>query len=443
MNVFKDTYLPRRFFGGMLLGAFAFVMAYVFPALLPVAAAGVAVWLLVVAGEMVALYRLRDGMEAARAVADRLSNGEENPVVVRVRSRYGRRVAVRLIDEAPVEFQRRDLTFRLELSPGEEREVRYDLRPVRRGVYRFGRIRVFVSVGCGFVERRSSFGEEREVAVWPSFMMMRRSELLVLGNAETARDAVRMRRLGGNSSFEQIKPYVAGDDPRTVNWKATAKMNRLMVNTYREERAQQVYCVLDTGRTMRAPFDGMTMLDHAVNSVLSLANVVLKREDRVGLITFSNESRECLRADNRQGQLRRMSEMLYRIETDFRETDFERLYTLAVRQVPTRGLFVLFTNFDTVSGLRRHLPALRCLARRQLLLVILFENAELARAMERPVVSVKDAYFETVATGFALEKRRMARELARLGIHVIVSKPEALTVDAINAYLALKRRGEM
>ena len=443
MNVFKDTYLPRRFFGGMLLGAFAFVMAYVFPALLPVAAAGVAVWLLVVAGEMVALYRLRDGMEAARAVADRLSNGEENPVVVRVRSRYGRRVAVRLIDEAPVEFQRRDLTFRLELSPGEEREMRYALRPVRRGVYRFGRIRVFVSVGRGFVERRYSFAEEREVAVWPSFMMMRRSELLVLGNAETARDAVRMRRLGGNSSFEQIKPYVAGDDPRTVNWKATAKMNRLMVNTYREERAQQVYCVLDTGRTMRAPFDGMTMLDHAVNSVLSLANVVLKREDRVGLITFSNESRECLRADNRQGQLRRMSEMLYRIETDFRETDFERLYTLAVRQVPTRGLFVLFTNFDTVSGLRRHLPALRCLARRQLLLVILFENAELARAMERPVVSVKDAYFETVATGFALEKRRMARELARLGIHVIVSKPEALTVDAINAYLALKRRGEM
>ena len=443
MNVFKDTYLPRRFFGGMLLGAFAFVMAYVFPALLPVVAVGVAVWLLMVVREIWVLYRLRDGMEAGRTVTDRLSNGEENPVVVRVRSRYGRRVAVRLIDEAPVEFQRRDLTFRLELLPGEEREVRYALRPVRRGVYRFGRIRVFVSVGCGFVERRYSFGEEREVAVWPSFMMMRRSELLVLGNAEAARDAVRMRRLGGNSSFEQIKPYVAGDDPRTVNWKATAKMNRLMVNTYREERAQQVYCVLDTGRTMRAPFDGMTMLDHAVNSVLSLANVVLKREDRVGLITFSNESRECLRADNRQGQLRRMSEMLYRIETDFRETDFERLYTLAVRQVPTRGLFVLFTNFDTVSGLCRHLPALRSLARRQLLLVILFENAELARAMERPVVSVKDAYFETVATGFALVKRRMAQELVRLGIHVIVSKPEALTVNAINGYLALKRRGEV
>ena len=443
MNVFKDTYLPRRFFAGLLLGAFAFVMGYVFPALLPVAAVLVAGWLLVVVGEGVALYRLREGVEAEREMADKFSNGEENPVTLRVRSRYKRAVAVRVVDEVPPEFQRRDIAFREELPPGEEGEFAYSLRPVRRGAYGFGKIRVFVSTGHGFVERRYSFDAEREIGVYPSFMMMRRSELLALGNAQQAQDAVRMRRLGGNSSFEQIQPYVAGDDPRTVNWKATAKMNRLMVNTYREERAQQVYCVLDMGRTMRAPFDGMTMMDHAVNAILSLANVVLRKEDRVGLITFSNESRECLRADNRQGQLRRMSEMLYRLETDFRETDFERLFTLAARQVPTRGLFVLFTNFDTENGLRRHLPALRSLAQRQLLLLVLFENAELTQAAERPVASVKDAYFETVATGFALEKRRMAQELARLGIHVIVSKPEALTVNAINGYLALKRRQEI
>ena len=442
MNAWKDTYLPRRFFAGMLTGAAAFVVAYAVPVLLVPVAVGVVVWLAEVVVEVVGLYRVREGMEAEREVADKLSNGEDNPVVIRLRNGYRGRVTARVIDEVPAEFQRRDVMFRVELAPGERQEVRYTLRPVHRGAYRFGRVRVFVSGRYGFVERRYSFGEEREVAVYPSFMMMRRSELLVLGNAHAEQDAVRTRRLGGNASFEQIKPYVVGDDPRTVNWKATAKMNRLMVNTYREERAQQVYCVLDTGRTMFAPFDGMTMMDHAVNAILSLANVVLKKEDRVGVITFSNESRECLRADNRQGQLRRMSEMLYRLETDFRETDFERLFTLAARQVPTRGLFVLFTNFDTVNGLRRHLPALRSLAQRQLLLLVLFENAELTQAAERPVASVKDAYFETVATGFALEKRRMAQELARLGIHVIVSKPEALTVNAINGYLALKRCGE-
>ena len=116
---------------------------------------------------------------------------------------------------------------------------------------------------------------------------------------------------------------------------------------------------------------------------------------------------------------------------------------LAARQVPTRGLFVLFTNFDTVSGLQRHLPALQGLARRHVLLVVLFENAELTRATERPVRTVEEAYFETVATGFALEKRRMVQELNRLGIRAILSRLETLTVNAINAYLALKRQGEI
>lgn len=440
MNILKHTYLTRRFFLGMLLGAFAFVMAYVFPLLFPVVTILVVCWLGFVFWEVFLLYHSRGGMEAVRVVADKLSNGEENSVVLTLRNRYPLRVKVRVIDEIPVEFQKRDVCFWGELARGEQREISYTLHPVRRGVYVFGKIQVFVSCRCAFIERRYSFDADREVAVYPSFMMMRRTELAVLGNVQTSPDAVRVRVMGGLAAFEQIKPYVAGDDPRAVNWKATAKMNRLMVNTYREERAQQVYCVLDTGRTMYSPFDGMTMLDHSVNAILSLSNVILKKEDRVGLITFSNDCQECLRADNRPGQLQRMSEILYRLEPHYLETDFDRLYALSLRHVPTRGLFILFSNFDTVSGLQRHLAALRSLAKRQLLLVVLFENSELIRILEQPVTSVRDAYFETVATGFTLEKRQMVHELSRLGIHVVLSRPEALTLSAINAYLGLKRQ---
>ena len=122
------------------------------------------------------------------------------------------------------------------------------------------------------------------------------------------------------------------------------------------------------------------------------------------------------------------------------ETDFEKLYVSVNRQIPTRSLLILFTNFDTVSGLRRHLPALQRLAARHLVLVILFENSELNKALERPVHNLKDAYFETIAAGFATEKRQMVRELSQLGIRVILSKPESLTVNSINSYLNLKER---
>jgi len=440
VRVFKETYLTGRFFTCLLLGVFALVMVYIIPPLwiwVTGALCALGVMLLL---ELITLYRYKQGFEASRVVADKFSNGEDNPVRVVIRNGYPVGVRCRLIDEIPAEFQNRNISFHANVSSGEQQEINYTLRPTKRGTYGFGKVRAFISTRLSLVERRYSFDLEQEVAVYPSFMMMHRHELMAYGNYHPENGAIRTRALGGNMAFEQIKPYVVGDDPRTVNWKATAKHNHLMVNTYTEERSQQIYCLVDKGRTMQSPFNGMTMLDHAINTVLTLSNVILKKGDRAGLITFSNTSRNCVKADNRMGQLNKISESLYRLETHYQEADFEKLYVSVVRQIPTRSLLILFTNFDTVTGMKRHLPALRQLATRHLVLVVLFENSELNKAMERPVRGVKDVYFETIAAGFAMEKRQMVRELSQLGIRVILSKPEALTVNSINSYLDLKER---
>lgn len=440
MRVFKETYLTGRFFTCLLLGVFALVMVYIIPPLWIWVTGALCVLGVMLLLELITLYRYKQGFEASRVVADKFSNGEDNPVRVVIRNGYPVGVRCRLIDEIPVEFQNRDISFHVSVSPGEQKEINYTLRPTKRGAYGFGKVRAFISTRLSLVERRYSFDLEQEVAVYPSFMMMHRYELMAYGNYHPENGAIRTRALGGNMAFEQIKPYVVGDDPRTVNWKATAKHNHLMVNTYTEERSQQIYCLVDKGRTMQSPFNGMTMLDHAINTVLTLSNVILKKGDRAGLITFSNTSRNCVKADNRMGQLNKISESLYRLETHYQEADFEKLYVSVVRQIPTRSLLILFTNFDTVTGMKRHLPALRQLATRHLVLVVLFENSELNKAMERPVRGVKDVYFETIAAGFAMEKRQMVRELSQLGIRVILSKPEALTVNSINSYLDLKER---
>lgn len=440
MRVFKETYLTGRFFTCLLLGVFALVMVYIVPLLWIWVTGALCVLGVMLLLELITLYRYEQGFEASRVVADKFSNGEDNPVRVIIRNGYPVGVRCRLIDEIPVEFQNRNISFHANVSSGEQQEIDYTLRPTKRGTYGFGKVRAFISTRLSLVERRYSFDLEQEVAVYPSFMMMHRYELMAYGNYHPENGAIRTRALGGNMAFEQIKPYVVGDDPRTVNWKATAKHNHLMVNTYTEERSQQIYCLVDKGRTMQSPFNGMTMLDHAINTVLTLSNVILKKGDRAGLITFSNTSRNCVRADNRMGQLNKISESLYRLETHYQEADFEKLYVSVVRQIPTRSLLILFTNFDTVTGMKRHLPALRQLATRHLVLVVLFENSELNKAMERPVRGVKDVYFETIAAGFAMEKRQMVRELSQLGIRVILSKPEALTVNSINSYLDLKER---
>lgn len=436
----RELYLNRRFFYLLLGGVFALLGAFIFPVIL-----AWTVWLLCIAGVVVVvdvalLFGFGRAIEAERIVGDRLSNGEENPVEIRIRNSYSFRVRLRILDEVPVEFQLRDLKLRMLIRPLETKKVQYFLRPVKRGEYEFGKVRVFVTSGLSLIERRYSFPGKQGIKVYPSFVAMRKYELLAFAGREYGNGSKRIRVAGISTSFDQIKAYVPGDDSRTVNWRATAKCNRLMVNTYNEERSQQVYCLIDKGRTMQSPFNGMTILDYAINATLALSNVILKKGDKAGLLTFGNKAGTLIKADNRSVQLFHIGEALYNQRTHFLEPDFEHLCVTASRQIHTRSLLILFTNFDTVQGMKRCQAALRRLADNHLLLVILFDDSEVNRVVAEPAESMRDIYFKTIAGGFILEKKRIVAELRKAGIYTILTEPENLTVNAINGYLELKQR---
>src|SRR5207344_1411119 len=139
--------------------------------------------------------------------------------------------------------------------------------------YHFGRIILYISSLLGLIKRRYNIEAEEMVPVYPSFLQMRKYELLSQTSIQTEHGNKRMRKIGHSMEFEQIKEYVRGDDIRSVNWKATARKGSLMVNNYTDERSQQVYCVIDKSRLMKMPFGGLTLLDYAINSTLVLANV--------------------------------------------------------------------------------------------------------------------------------------------------------------------------
>ena len=437
----RGLFLHRRFFILLWGSVFAALLAFVFPVLYP----WVMVWLCLfgfgLLADIILLYSFAKAVEAECLVSDKFSNGEENPVEIRLSNHYPFKVRVRVIDEAPVEFQQRSVCLRFSLSPGEAGQQTYSLRPVRRGAYVFGCVRAFVSTSLSLTERCYSFDGNRQVAVYPSFMMMRKYELLAFAGLRTGNGTKRIKVAGISTAFDQIKPYVQGDDPRTVNWKATAKCNRMMVNSYTEERSQQVYCVIDKGRTMQAPFQGMTTLDYAINTALALSHVILKKGDKAGLLTFSNKPGTLVKADNRMVQLNHLNEALYSQQTHYLESDYEQLCITISRQIHTRSLLVLFTNFDTVNGMRRHLPALRRLAKSHLLLLILFENTEINQALAQPFHNMQDLYFKAMVGSFISEKRQIAAELRKSGIYTILTEPEQLTPNAINGYLELKERG--
>jgi uncharacterized protein (DUF58 family) len=435
---YKNLFLCSRLFIGLGCSAVLFLLTFFFPwlGIVPVVFFWLVIVLLLV--DILLLYRLPKGVFAKRISPERLSNGDENEISIYIESFYAFAVDIEIIDEIPHQFQKRDVLFETGLTSRQHKLLNYLLRPTKRGEYEFGFLRVYVKSPLKLISRRFNFGQAETLPVYPSFLQMRKYELMAISNRLNEIGIKKIRRLGHSMEFEQIKNYVAGDDYRTVNWKATARQGNLMVNTYTEERSQHVYCVIDKSRAMKMPFEGLSLLDYAINASLVLSSVALLKEDKAGIITISNRKGAVVAAEKRPTQLNKIMEVLYREKTRYLETNMELLYNTIRGTLKQRSLVVFFTNFESMSALERQLPFLKRIAKFHLLVMVFFENTELKTLSEQSASNVEGIYIKTIAEKFVYEKKLIVRELARHGIQSILTAPKNVTVNTINRYLELK-----
>lgn len=437
----KSLFLTTRFFLVLSAIVLLYVMEYLLAINVELATYVLIAFGVLIAADIGLLYRNKEGIEAERSVPDRLSNGDDNKIGFTVHNRYLFTVVTDVIDELPEQFQVRDFGIELTLKSGEKQSQSYQLRPIERGEYRFGRLLVYVKSPLGLIKKRYAFGNEQMVPVYPSFVQMRKFELIAFSNRRAEAGIKRIRRLGHTMEFDRIKEYVRGDDVRAINWKASARTETLMVNTYEDERSQQVINIIDTGRVMKMPFNGMHLLDYAINTSLVISNIVLLKEDKAGLITFSNDGSTVVKPQKKRIHVRRIQEQLYNVKTNFLESDFKRLMVTVKKNINRRSLILLYTNFESLSSMERQLPVLKSIAKDHLLVVIFFENSELQQLLWNDPGTVEEIYTKTVAEKFMFEKRQIVKTLNRYGIQTILTPPEDLSVNTINKYLELKARG--
>jgi uncharacterized protein (DUF58 family) len=393
--------------------------------------------------DYIGLYHAKGIIEVKRDMDDRLSMGSDNPIRIHILSGYRSGIKYRIIDGIPHMLNMRDFEMRGDLSPAETKVLTYTVHPQERGIYSFGKVYVFVSsAGLGLLERRYRIDESCDVKVYPSLIHMKEVELISISKISVNQGVKKMRRLGHSYEFEQIKTYVQGDDYRSINWKATARNQGLMINQYEDEKSQPIYFVIDKGRNMRMPFNGLSLVDYAVNSTLAISNVALQKSDKVGLLTFDNSLGDYVKAENRSGQLNVLLEKLYDLQLTDLEPDFNSLYQALKSQVRQRSLIFLFTNCNTLHSLKRIKPILNLINKQHLLVVILFENSEISDLALKQPGSLEEIYENTTAEGFIYEQLLIASELNTIGIHTIVSKPEELSINTINKYLELKAKGK-
>ncbi len=375
-----------------------------------------------------------------RQLPERFSNGDENEVVFHLVSNYKFPISTSLIDEMPAKFQKRDHKIPMKLLPGKQVMKSYILRPTERGEYTFGRSNTLSTTTLQLITRRQIFGKSQMVKVYPSFLNLHKYELAAISQNLRMSGQKRMRRIGQSTEFDHIKEYVLGDDPRHINWKASARKTDLMVNHYIDEKSQPIYSVIDKGRPMKMPFEGMTLLDYAVNASLVLSNVAIKKGDRAGLITFQHKPQTFIPAQKRNLQISYLLETLYNQETQFNEHDFATLYWYIQQKVKQRSLLLIYTNFESIYALERQLPYLKLINKHHLLLLIFFKNTELDKVINETANSTIDVYNKSIAKQIEDEKQNIQSVLTHNGILSLYTSPEHLNTNVVNKYIEIKTK---
>lgn len=434
-------FIQKRFYIFLTAIVFCFLIGYASAFFFRLAQAGLLVMSILVAYELLTLFVFyKPSLVARREAPERFSNGDDNEIRIHLANHYPFRVQLELIDEIPPLFQIRDLVFRIQLEKGEKKILKYNLHPVKRGIYSFGHIQVLISTRIGFLARRSRQGEAFQVKVYPSFIYLKQYELKAASSRLTDYGNKRIRRTGFQLEPDQIKEYVKGEDYRFINWKATARRNKLMSNLFQDERDQNLYCLIDKGRTMQSTFNEMTLLDYSINASLALSYVAMLKGDKAGILTFERKRDTFVAASREPLQLQNLQEALYHQTTSFAESDFHNLYLTATQQIKSRSLLLVFTNFDSALSMKRQLKYLSMLAKKHSVLVVFFENKEIAEMAERKP-NTKTEVFETViAQKLQREKEFIIQKLRQHNILSLLTYPNQLTAEVINKYLEIKRQ---
>jgi len=441
MKLFRDLYLTNRFFllGGGTVALF--VSGFIFPVLFPLAQLVLIACAAFFVLDIILLFRKSTLLVCRRTTGKMFSLGNENPVRLDVINHSAQKLIITIIDEIPFQFQLRGLSMHIVLKAGEKQSLGYNLRPVVRGEYVFNNINLFAKTNFGLVQRRFVMESNENVRVYPSIIDMKKYELLAMAKISNYQGIKKIRRLGHSYEFEQIKNYVSGDDFRSINWKATSRKADLMVNQYEDERSQQVYSLIDKSRTMRMPFNGMSLLDYSINASLVISNISLKKHDKAGLLTFSDKIGSSIKADRGKNQLRLILEALYNEEERKMEANYELMYNAVRNLIRGRSLIFFYTNFESLYALERVLPLLRKINSTHLLVVIFFENTEVKDFSSLPAKNIEDIYLKTIAQKFVSEKNQVVQLLRQYGIQSILTRPENLSINTVNKYLELKARG--
>ncbi len=385
------------------------------------------------------LFCLKRQLEVRRIAPDVLSLKRRNAVRLELSSRAARKLHVEVKDDLFPGAQATDLPARGEISARGQLSLTYHIEPSARGAYVLGDHHVRYRSPLGLWQRQLRIPARAPVRVYPDLKQLQAFDLMARDSREYALVRV-SRQKGGESEFARLRDQVPDDEHRAIDWKATARRQRLTVREYQLESNQNVLFMLDAGRMMTGIEAGLSRFDHALNASLMMAHVASRTGDRVGMLGFDQTVRVFVSPGGGPSATRRLIQAAYDLHPELVEPDYERAFSYLSARVRSRALVILFSHvIDGTVGelLVRRVRALRGT---HLPLVVLFRDTDIEALAEPGSRLAPDLYTKAAAAEILRNQRGVATDMRRAGALVLETDARTLTGKLVSRYLQLKAR---
>jgi len=360
----------------------------------------------------------------------------ENTVTFHVKNTFRQGLDITARDESLRFFTVPEKNQTHFVEAGQEQEYSYTVTPTKRGSFTSTRIFLQYTGIMGLCKKYTTVEIPTTYKVYPNVrdlskyrLMLQKSRLLPKGDKN-------LRQYGTGAEFESLRQYVEGDDYRKINWRATARENKLMVNQYQIERDQPVYIMLDIARPMSYTVNGYKKLDYAINAALVLSDIVNQQGDKVGLLVFDSKVQANILPGQGASHRAHLMETLYNVADNRQTADYEGAFQSLCQRQKRRSLVFIFTDFEILEEAEDLIAHIKILKRRHLPVVVFMQNEGLTKLAETTdTPGAYDKILRSTAQEFVMERKKILRTLNVMGIPSVESDAENFTVSAVNRYL--------
>jgi uncharacterized protein (DUF58 family) len=391
-----------------------------------------------------ALLPSRRALTVTRELPETVGIGDTVGGAYAIESHWPRALVVQLVDHLSPFVSGGAGTTVATLEPFSSRELSFPLTGETRGRAVLGPVGARARTRLGLVSARFLFSADDSIMVMPSLAGVRRFRMLAMQHRLETAGVRSLRRRGEGFSFANLREYAIGDDPRRIDWKATARRARLISREYTVERSQTVITLIDAGRGMTQLAATRSRFEHALSSALILTDIAANAGDRVGTLVFDDEIRAFVPARPGRGALQAIRDAFVPLAATSREPDYAAAFRFLAAHQRKRALIVFITDVidpRASQALIAHIT--RSTARHLAVVVALRNDAIFAAALPRAVGGAAALYESAAAEELILAREEALQRMRRAGVSVLDVSPHAMTASVINRYLEIKSRGAL